>query len=228
MAGERVRLEVKQREVCGSRPSKRLRRQGFIPGVLYGSGKPRAFYVEERALRRALGGDHGMHAILDVVLDGQQKAHHAVLKDYQLDPRRSTLLHIDLHEVRLDRPIQASVAVELVGTPQGVTLGGVLTQLAREVTVEALPMEVPERLELDVSGLEIGEQARVGDIAAPEGITILDDPETVVAAVAAPRKMELPEEEVEEAAEAEEAEAAEAEAEEAAEPSAEAGEGESS
>ena len=87
-----------------------------MPGVLYGgSGKARAFYVAERELNHALAGEHGTHAILDVVLDGQQKAHHAVLKDYQLDPSRSTLLHIDLHEVRLDRPIQAQVAVELVG-----------------------------------------------------------------------------------------------------------------
>jgi large subunit ribosomal protein L25 len=213
MAGERVRLEVKERETRGSRESRRLRRDGFIPGVLYGGeGKARAFYVEERVLRGALGGDHGVHAILDVVLEGQQKAHHAVLKDYQLDPRRSSLLHVDLHEVRLDRPIQAQVAVELTGEPAGANFGGVLTQIVREVTVEALPMSIPDRLELDVTELEIGGQVRVGEIVVPEDVKLLDDPEAVVATVAAPR-VEVEEEVVEEI-EGEEVEAAaEAEAE---------------
>jgi large subunit ribosomal protein L25 len=224
MAGDRVRLEVKERDACGSRVSKRLRRQGFVPGVLYGSGNPRAFYVEERDLKRALGGEHGTHAILDVVLDGQQKEHHAVLKAFQLDPRRSTLLHVDLHEVRLDRPIQAQVAVEVVGTAIGVTLGGLLSHIVREVTVEALPMSMPDRFELDVSELEVGDSVRVAEITVPEGATILDEPETVVAAVVAPRRVELPEDEVpEEAEEGEEgAEEEGAEPEAAAEPEAEA------
>jgi len=208
MAGERIRLEVKERDDCGSRPSRRLRREGFVPGVLYGSGNPRPFFIDERTLRQALGGEHGTHAILDVVVEGQQKAHHAVLKDYQLDPRRSTLLHVDLHEVRLDRPIQAQVAVELVGTPKGVGLGGLLSQIVRELTVEALPMAMPDHLELDVTELDIGDQVRVGDLEAPEGATILDELDTVVATVAAPRRMELPEDEVaeEEAVEGEEGE----------------------
>jgi large subunit ribosomal protein L25 len=213
MAGERVRLEVKEREDCGSRPANRLRRQGFVPGVLYGSGKPRPFYVEERELRQALGGEHGMHAILDVVLDGQQKTHHAVLKDYQLDPVRSALLHVDLHEVRLDRPIQAQVTVELVGDPQGVSMGGLLSQIIRELAVEALPMSIPDRLELDVTRLEIGDQVKVSDIVVPQEVEVLDDADAIVATVTLPRRMELPEEEepAEEAAEGEEPEAGEAE-----------------
>ena len=223
MAGERVKLEVTERESCGSRHSRRLRRHGFVPGVLYGSGKPRAFYVGERELRHALGGEHGMHQILDVVVGDHGKPHHAVLKDYQLDPRRSTVIHVDLHEVRLDRPIQAPVAVELLGVAEGVTRGGLLSQIVREVTVEALPMSVPDRLELDVTSLEIGDSVKVGDLQAPEGATILDDPETTLASVLAPRRVE--EEEV--PAEAEEVEGevpAEAEAPEAAKPEAEASE----
>ncbi|HEX2046110.1 MAG TPA: 50S ribosomal protein L25, partial [Gaiellaceae bacterium] len=165
------------------------------------------FCVEERELRRVLTGDHGLHAILDVVFDGQKTAHHAVLKDYQLDPTRARLLHIDLHEVRLDQPIQAQVVVELVGESEGVKEGGVLTQVSREVNVEALPMEVPDRLELDISAMTIGDSLRVGDLGAPEGVTLLDDPETVLATVTPPTRVELPEEMVEE----EEAEAVEGE-----------------
>lgn len=225
MATGRVRLEVKERDTCGTRVSRRLRKEGFVPGVLYGSGNPRAFYVDERELRRAFGGDHGTHAILDIVLDGQQKEHHAVLKASQIDPRRSTLLHVDLHEVRLDRPIQAQVAVELLGTPKGVTVGGLLSQIVREVTVEALPMTVPDGLELDVSELEIGDSLHVSDIAVPEGATVLDDPESVVASVVAPRRVELPEDEVaEEAEEGEEGEEPPESEEGAAEPEAEAAE----
>jgi large subunit ribosomal protein L25 len=211
MAGERIRLEVKEREDCGSRPSKRLRRDGFVPGVLYGSGNPRPFFVDERTLRHALGGEHGTHAILDVVLDGQQKAHHAVLKEHQLDPRRSTLLHVDLHEVRLDRPIQAQVAVELVGDAKGVGLGGLMSQIVRDVTVEALPMSMPDRLEIDVSWMDIGDQVNVSHLTVPDGATILDELEAVVATVAAPRRMDLPEDEVvEEGVEGEEGEPGEA------------------
>jgi large subunit ribosomal protein L25 len=220
MAHDRVRLEVKEREACGSRNSRRLRRGGEIPGVLYGAGtKPRPFSVGERELRRALGGEHGRHAILDVVLEGQQKAHHAVLKDYQLDPVRSTLIHVDLHEVRLDRPIQAQVSVELVGTAEGVSRGGVLSQVLRTVTVEALPTSIPDRLEVDVTRFEIGDSVHVSEIAVPDDARVLDDPEAVVASVLAPRRVveeeELPaEEEGEEGApEAEAEEAPEAEAE---------------
>jgi large subunit ribosomal protein L25 len=210
MAGERVKLQVKSRNGRGSAASRRLRAEGFIPGVLYGDGKAaHPFAVAERELRRVLTGEHGLHAILDVVLEGQQKAHHAVLKDYQLDPTRARLLHIDLHEVRLDRAIQAQVVVELVGESEGVKEGGVLSQVNREVLVEALPMEVPDRLELDVSRMMIGDSLRVSDLRVPEGVKILTDPEAVLATVTPPTKVELPEEVV--AAEEEEAELAEGE-----------------
>ena len=158
MAGERIQLGVKARESAGSAESRRLRAAGMIPGVLYGSGKKaHPFVVEERELRRVLTGDHGLHAILDVVFDDQKTMHHAVLKDYQLDPVRPRLLHVDLHEVRLDQVIQAQVAVEPIGESPGVKEGGVLTLVLREINVEALPMEVPDRLELDISGMAIGD-----------------------------------------------------------------------
>jgi large subunit ribosomal protein L25 len=207
MAGERIKLQVEPRERRGSADSRRLRARGFVPGVLYGAGQDAApFAIGERDLRRVLTGEHGTHAILDVVVgDGGQKARHAVLKEYQLHPTRGQLLHIDLQEVRLDQAIQAQVTVELVGEPEGVTMGGVLTQITREVNVEALPMEVPDRLELDVSRLAIGDSLRVADLSVPEGVKLLDDEDAVLASVSAPRAEE-PEEvpEEEEAAEGEE------------------------
>jgi large subunit ribosomal protein L25 len=194
MAGERVKLKVQARESRGSAASRRLRAQGLIPGVLYGNGgEAHPFCIQERELRKAITGDHGLHAILDVVLDGSQKEHHAVLKEYQLDPTRPRLLHIDLQEVRLDQAIHTQVVVELVGESAGVKEGGVLSQINREVNVEALPMEVPDRLELDVSQMVIGDSMRLSDLRVPEGVTVLDDPETVLATVSPPTKIEEPE-----------------------------------
>jgi len=207
VAGERVKLEVQYRESRGSAESRRLRKQGLIPGVLYGRGKdPHAFCVTERELRRALTGDAGLHAILDVTLDGDQ-ARPSILKSYQQDPVKGTLTHVDLQEVRLDQAIQARVVVELIGEPVGVTEGGVLSQVVREITVEALPLEIPEHLDLDVSGMAIGDTLRLVDLPTQEGVVFLDDPEeTVLATVTMPTRFVEPEPEEVEGEEAELAE----------------------
>jgi large subunit ribosomal protein L25 len=218
MAGERTKLIVAQRESLGSAEVRRMRRQGLIPGVLYGNGEPVAITITERELRRALTGGGGLHAILDVEIDGKGETHASILKEYQVHPVRGGVTHVDLHEVRLDRAIQASVAVQLLGGEDapGVREGGVLSQPLREVTVEALPLEVPEHLDLDVSGMDIGATLRISDLAVPEGVTFLDDPEMVVATITAPTKVVEPEPTEEELA-ALEAEAEAAEGEEGAE-----------
>ena len=207
MAGERVKLEAQERETVGTTAATRLRREGLIPGVIYGRGKkPHAIAVPERELRAVLSGPHGRHAILDVTLSGQKTSHASILKDFQVDPIRGKITHFDLHEVRLDEPITAQVAIELTGESPGVKEGGVLSALVREVSVQALPLEMPDRLILDIGETEIGSALRVADLTAPEGSEILDDPDTVVVTVAAPRveiEEEVPEEE--ELAEGEEA-----------------------
>jgi large subunit ribosomal protein L25 len=229
MAGERVKLEVQKRDARGSAEVRRLRKQGLIPGVIYGGGKdPAAISVPERELRRALTGAGGLHAILDVVVqgDGNSDARPAILKDYQQDVISGRVAHIDLHQVRLDRPIQASVVVQLVGESVGAKEGGVLSQVSREVTVEALPMEIPEHIEADVSAMNIGDTLRLADLPPIEGVTFVDDPEeTVLANVTVPTKVEEPEpeeEELEEGAELPEGEAPPEGAEEAGEGEAEA------
>ena len=221
MAGERAKLIVKTRDELGSRETRRLRKQGFIPGVLYGRETPVSFAVEERELRRALTGKAGLHSILDVQIDGAGDAHASILKDYQLDKVRGGVTHVDLQEVRLDRPIHASVTVHLIGGEDapGVREGGVLSQPLRELSVEALPLEVPEHIDLDVSHMAMGDTLRLADIVVPDGVTLLDDLETVAATVTAPTREEEPEEV--EGEEGEEGEAAEGEAEEGAEAGAE-------
>jgi large subunit ribosomal protein L25 len=196
MAGERTKLTVTKREQLGSRETRRLRKQGIVPGVLYGRSEPIAIAIEARELRRALTGKAGLHSILDVEIDGTGSSHASILKDYQLDKVRGGVTHVDLQEVRLDRPIHASVAVQLIGGEDapGVREGGVLSQPLRELNVEALPLEVPEHLELDVSHMAMGDTLRLADIKVPEGVTLLDDLETVAATVTAPSREEEAEE----------------------------------
>jgi large subunit ribosomal protein L25 len=200
VAGERFKLEVQQREERGSRNVRRLRASGLVPGVLYGKGHSRAILVPERDLRAAVTGPSGLHAILDVVIEGQTTVHPSVLADMQRDPIRGTVSHIDLREVRLDQPIQATVVVHLIGEPVGVkNAGGVLAHVTRELHVEALPMEIPEHIDGDVTSLEIGDALRLENIPAIEGVRFLDDPhDTVIATVSAPRAIVEPEAEVEE------------------------------
>ncbi len=206
MAGERVKLLVSQRSILGSAESRRLRRQGLIPGVLYGRENPIAIAIGERELRTALTTTAGSHAVLDVAIDGGSE-HSAILKDYQRDKVRGGITHIDLQEVRLDQPIQTAVVVTLVGEPVGVKEGGVLTQVTNEVNVEALPLEVPQHLEADVSELGIGDSLRLAQIEVPGGVRFLDDPEEIVLASVQLAREESLEVEGEEGAEGQEPEA---------------------
>ena len=213
MSSDRITLEVQARDAdqVGSRRVRRLRKDGLVPGVLYGKGHTRAILVGERDLRAALTGPSGLHAIVDVVIEGQTTAHHAVLKEFQRHPIRGTLTHVDFHEVRLDRPIQATVSVQLIGESPGAKQGGVVQQVTREVRVEALPTAIPEHIEADISALEIGATVRIADLEAIEGVAYLDDPETVLANCSIPRGIaELEEAEAAEGEEAEGAEGAEA------------------
>jgi large subunit ribosomal protein L25 len=182
--------------------------------VLYGSGEPVAIQVEERELRRALTGAAGLHSILDVEIDGRGTSHASILKDYQVDAVRGGVTHVDLQEVRLDQTIHASVTVHLIGgeIAPGVKEGGVLSQPLRELNVEALPLEVPEHIDLDVSHMGIGDTLRLADIEVPAGVTLLDDTEVVVATITAPTREVEPEPVEGEEGEAVEGEAGEGEA----------------
>jgi large subunit ribosomal protein L25 len=221
VSGDRLKLEVREREDLGSRRTRRLRSQGLIPGVLYGKGHARAIVVPERELRTAMTGPSGLHAILDVVIEGQKTVHPSILAEYQQDPIRGTISHIDLREVRLDQPIQAAVTIQLVGEAVGVKSGGMISLVTREVHVEALPADVPEHIDVDVTNMEVGDVLRLADVTVPGDVTLLDDAqETVIATVSVPRGFAELEEA--EAAEAEAAEAEAAEGEEGEAPAAEA------
>ncbi len=186
MASTATKLEVSTREPHGSRDARRLRRAGRVPGVLYGGGKdPLSFSVDARDLRLALAGSG---AVVDLSVDGG-KPTPVVLKEAQRNPVHGETVHVDLLRVRLDKPIHAVVPLELSGvedTP-GVKEGGVLEHLTRELNIEALPAEIPESIVYELGEMQIGDTLALEAIAAPAGVTLLDDPATAVATLSAPR-----------------------------------------
>jgi large subunit ribosomal protein L25 len=205
---ERVTLEIEARTPGKTSAAQAVRRTGKIPGVFYGNGRdPQAIAIDARALRHAIHDAGGRHAIFDVVAPGAKGRTPAILKDIQRHPVRDTLIHVDLLEIRMDQAIASVSSVVLVGEPRGVTMdGGVLDQPTHEVSVTALPANLPDHVEVDVSDLGVGDSIRISDLPVLEGVTYNDDPSAVVASVTAPTQLEEPE--VEEGVEGEAAEGA--------------------
>jgi large subunit ribosomal protein L25 len=202
MARGREKLKAAPRGEFGSRGARRLRREGLVPGVVYAGGEEaRTFQVAEREVRAVLASGQ---ALFDLEVEGS-KSVPVVVKEQQLHPVRGHLQHLDLHEVKLDEEIQAEVAIELEGAEEapGVKGGGVLEHVTREITVEALPTEIPERLVLDVSAMEINDTLQLTAVPVPEGVQLVaDDPDEVtIATLSPPRVEEEPEPAVEEEAE---------------------------
>jgi len=209
-----VALTAQKRTEFGNGPTRRLRRRGLVPGVVYQPGSPSmAFTLSERELRRAIA--EGRTGVIDLTVEGDH-ARPVLLKDWQLDPVRGDVLHVDFQEVDLTQEVEAPVQIVLVGSSVGVRDGGVLDQTLREVLVRALPDALPDHLELDVSELAVGDSITIEGLSAPEGVEIVTEGEIVVASVIAPTVVEEPEEpeeleEGEEGVEGEEAPAAEPE-----------------
>ncbi|MDX6633867.1 MAG: large subunit ribosomal protein [Solirubrobacterales bacterium] len=198
MASNRSTLKAAPRADFGSRSSRRMRRDGLVPGVVYSGGsEAKPFQVSEREVRNITS--EGA-ALFDLEIDGG-KAIPVVIKEEQLHPVRGSLQHIDLQQVRLDEKIQAEVALELEGVEiaPGVKGGGVLEHVTREITVEALPTDIPDNIVLDVSAMEINDTLQLSVVTAPDGVTfVADDPEEVTIVTLSPPRVEEVEPEVEE------------------------------
>ena len=195
MADTTSKLSLSARGPEGSRSARRLRRSGAVPGVIYGGGDdPAHFSVDARTLRNTLAHSG---AILQVSLDGGAESP-VLVKDLQRHPVRGEVVHVDFLRVRMDEAIHTTVMLELTGGDEapGVVEGGVLSQETREVTIEALPGDIPDAITHDVSAMQINDTLTLAQITAPKGVTILDDGETVIASVTPPT-LEPVEEEVE-------------------------------
>jgi large subunit ribosomal protein L25 len=188
-----TQLPVQARTPDGSRAARRLRRTGKVPGVVYGGGEdPLAFEIDARELRLALA--HA-GAVMELAVDGGSTSP-VVLKELVRHPVTGLTTHIDLLRVRLDQKIHSTVIVELTGGEEapGAREGGVLEQITRELEIEALPTDIPDAILHDVSEMQINDTVTVEALQAPSGVTILTDPETVVATLSPPR-LQIEEEE---------------------------------
>jgi large subunit ribosomal protein L25 len=171
-------LQISSRDTGSSRATRRLRREGQVPGVLYGRGiDPLSFAVDARELRHALAGSG---AVLELSLDGQNTS--AVLKDTQRHPVRGEIIHVDLLRVDLNKPISAIVTVEVINGDDspGAKRGGIVEQITREVNIEALPNAIPETIVFDASRLELGDTVGLDALQIPDGVTLLDEVEDAV------------------------------------------------
>jgi large subunit ribosomal protein L25 len=197
MSSDHVQLNAKPRTAFGTTHTRRLRADGLVPGVLYKAGEDSIpFALPERVLDRAIHGEHGKTAVFEITVEGHPTVP-ALLKDWDLNPVRGNLIHVDFQQVDLAQEVEAQVPLVLSGLAVGVRDGGVLGQPIHEVTIRALPDAIPDSVEIDVSALQAGEVLHLSDVAAPAGVTILGDPESVVASVTAASRAEAEVEEAE-------------------------------
>ena len=185
-ATETTALAVARREPMGSRAARRLRRTGLVPGVVYGGGQePISFEVDDRTLRHVLA---SAGAVVDLSVDGTAGTP-VVLKELTRHPVDGHTVHVDLLRVRLDQAIQATVTIVLTGeeSAPGVKEGGVLEHVTRELTVEALPTDIPDSIEHDVSGMEIGDTLTLEALSVPASVKFMAEPDLVIATLSPPR-----------------------------------------
>jgi large subunit ribosomal protein L25 len=190
---QQANLQVATRTDTGKGAARSLRREGKVPGVIYGHGRAaEPVVVDTAALAKMLVGISAGTTIVDVAIDGRPPVK-ALIREIQRDALRpAEILHLDLYEVRADEQITLAVPVHLVGIPDGVrNFGGVLDHSLRELEIEVLPSDIPEHVELDVTALAIGHSLFVRDLKI-EKARILNDPDTPVCTVVAPRTEEAP------------------------------------
>lgn len=190
---EQIRFQGEIREAKKKGAARKIRRAGFVPGVLYGPpDQPVLLKVDKKSAEKTLRHLTTHNVMADLVLksNGETKTIRTIVKEIQVDPLSGALLHMDFYRVRMDKPVVMEVPIQTKGESEGVKQGGVLDQELRELKVEALPRDIPERIELDIASLKIGDAVLVKDLKLPENVRVLEDAERVVVAVLAPRAEE--------------------------------------
>jgi large subunit ribosomal protein L25 len=188
-------LVAEVRTALGKGGAGRVRREGLVPAVVYGLGEDNvSVSVSSRELGHILSGASGANTLITLTVKGKEQL--ALARQIQRHPVKGTLLHVDFVRVRADQTIQAEVPVHLTGDAEGVARGGVLEQLVHTLTVEAKPADVPPSIEYDITELEIGSGFYVRDLVVPAGVTVLQNPDDLVAQISAPRIVEEPTAEV--------------------------------
>jgi large subunit ribosomal protein L25 len=183
-------VKAKPRQTGGTPAVKKVRKDGGIPGIVYGRtfGDPLAVVVDAKDLRAALVG-HGGSAVLNLEIEGRGSTP-AIVQDRQLDVLTKRLIHVDLHAISLDEVIEAHVPVVLVGAAPGVKEGGILDFLVREVSVECLPSDIPDQIEIDISALNMFDNVHARDIKVPAGVKVVENEDEIIVSILPPSKAE--------------------------------------
>ena len=185
-------IDVTPRTEFGKNPSRRLRRSGMIPGIVYGSSKPPVpISVDPKQVERILHLESGVNTVFMLHLVGKDQRRFAMIKDFQTDPVSNRLQHTDFIRIQMDEAIQVNVPIQTVGEAPGVKLDqGILDIPLREIRIESLPADIPDHIPVDISTMKIGDSIRVADLVAPPRVKILTDTNQVVAVVTPPAKEE--------------------------------------
>jgi len=185
---EKIAVTAQVREKAGKGVARSLRRNKMVPAVLYSHGKSMPIAMGSKDMTKILNTEGGEHALLTLTLDGAKDAKErmALIKDYQVDPIKGDLIHVDLMEVAMDEKVRVPITVHVVGSAAGVKEGGILQLALRELEVECLPNRIPDAIEVNVSELKVNESIHVRDIAMAEGVRILSEPEATVVTIQPP------------------------------------------
>ena len=187
-------VEVAERSEMGKNASRRLRKSGGVPGVVYGLDRPPfTVGVGARKIEEVLGLESGRNTIFTLALAGQDRSRAVMIKALQRDPVTERLVHVDFVRVDLAKSVRVSVPIRIIGIAEGVKSdGGLLEFVLRQVEVQCLPSDIPEHLDLDVTALRLNQHLSVKDLPTRERVTIVDDPEAIVCVVAVPKEEAAP------------------------------------
>lgn len=191
---EKILLKAEIRKEKGKGGARSLRRQSMLPAVIYFNGDSTPIKLHRKPLVKLMASGAGEHALITLEIDnekGEKKDHWALIKDYQLDPMRNELLHVDFMEISLDKKIKITVPIIITKEPIGVKNGGILQQQLRDVEVECLPTQIPDGIEVDASAIDIGHSLHVSDLTVKEGIRISSDLHDVILSITAPAVEEV-------------------------------------
>ena len=189
-----VVIEVKPRESMGKNQSRRLRRQGEIPAIVYGARKdPVPVTVDPERILEVIRSESGVNTIFQLNLAGKDQRRHVMIKDFQVDPLKGRLLHADFVRIQMDEVIEVDVPIQITGESAGVKLdGGILEHVSRQIRVSCLPGDIPDHLVIDVTPLKIGDHLGVSDLPKNDRYRILSDPDQILVVVSPPAKEEVP------------------------------------
>ena len=192
-------LVAAPREETGKEAVKKMRHDGRIPAVLYGHGFDTILIsLDERSFKALLRHEKGLHGLLNLRVEGaEESAHMVVVKEVQRHPIKDHILHVDFQKILGDEELHAEVSLHFLGEPAGIKAGGILQHYLYEVTVACLPKDLPEYIEVEISGLNLKENLRINDLVVLEGIRYVNNPEEIVVAVT-PKRVKEEEKEVEE------------------------------